>query len=32
LRDWCQETKNGATGGSPGEMSRALDTYLGLAL
>ena len=32
LRDWCQETKKGDTGGSPGEMSRALDTYLGLAL
>jgi L-cysteine:1D-myo-inositol 2-amino-2-deoxy-alpha-D-glucopyranoside ligase len=32
LRHWCQETKKGVTGGSPGEMSRALDTYLGLAL
>ena len=32
LRHWRQETKKGVTGGSPGEMSRALDTYLGLAL
>jgi L-cysteine:1D-myo-inositol 2-amino-2-deoxy-alpha-D-glucopyranoside ligase len=32
LREWCAETKRGVTGGSPGEMSRALDTYLGLAL
>lgn len=31
LTRWCDETENGVIGGSPGEMSRALDTYLGLA-
>jgi L-cysteine:1D-myo-inositol 2-amino-2-deoxy-alpha-D-glucopyranoside ligase len=32
LRSWCEETARGEVGGSAGEMSRALDTYLGLAL
>ncbi|MFM7491113.1 MAG: hypothetical protein ACKO20_01270 [Actinomycetota bacterium] len=32
LRTWCDETAKGETGGSAGEISRALDTYLGLAL
>ena len=32
LERWCKETELGGTGGSPGELSRALDTYLGLAL
>lgn len=31
LVQWCAETEGGAVGGSPGELSRALDTYLGLA-
>lgn len=31
LERWCEQTESGATGGSPGELSRALDTYLGLA-
>ena len=31
LNQWCDETELGQTGGSPGELSRALDTYLGLA-
>lgn len=31
LRNWCAETEAGKTGGAPGELSRALDTYLGLA-
>lgn len=31
LAQWCSETEGGAVGGSPGELSRALDTYLGLA-
>lgn len=29
---WCDETLSGSSGGSAGEMSRALDTYLGIAL
>jgi len=32
LRTWISETKDGATGGSAGELSRAIDTLLGLAL
>ena len=29
---WCDETLSSSSGGSAGEMSRALDTYLGIAL
>lgn len=29
---WCDETEQGLTGGTPGELARALDLYLGLAL
>jgi L-cysteine:1D-myo-inositol 2-amino-2-deoxy-alpha-D-glucopyranoside ligase len=32
LRSWCDETTKGEVGGSAGEISRVLDTYLGLAL
>lgn len=32
IRSWMSETESGTTGGSPGELSRALDTLLGLAL
>jgi L-cysteine:1D-myo-inositol 2-amino-2-deoxy-alpha-D-glucopyranoside ligase len=32
LQKWCNDTKQGATGGSAGEMSRAIDTYLGISL
>jgi L-cysteine:1D-myo-inositol 2-amino-2-deoxy-alpha-D-glucopyranoside ligase len=32
LRAWMKETKNGKTGGEAGELSRALDALLGLAL
>ncbi len=32
LKKWCAETEGGQVGGSPGEISRALDTYLGIAL
>jgi L-cysteine:1D-myo-inositol 2-amino-2-deoxy-alpha-D-glucopyranoside ligase len=31
LTRWCDETESGNTGGAPGELSRAIDTYLGLA-
>ena len=31
LESWCEKTETGGTGGSPGELSRALDSYLGLA-
>lgn len=32
LNSWCLKTEEGEVGGSPGEISRALDTYLGIAL
>lgn len=32
LEQWCNQTLQGATGGSAGDISRALDTYLGIAL
>ncbi len=32
IRSWMDETESGATGGEAGELSRALDTLLGLAL
>lgn len=32
LETWCVETEGGATGGSPGELSRAIDLLLGVAL
>lgn len=31
LTHWCELTESGGVGGSVGELSRALDTYLGLA-
>ena len=31
LQQWCDKTDAGEVGGSAGELSRALDTYLGLA-
>jgi len=32
LDEWCEASLQGATGGSAGDISRALDTYLGIAL
>jgi L-cysteine:1D-myo-inositol 2-amino-2-deoxy-alpha-D-glucopyranoside ligase len=32
ISDWISETNNGVTGGEAGELSRALDSLLGLAL
>lgn len=32
LNSWCLKTEEGEVGGSPGEISRALDTYLGITL
>jgi len=32
IRSWMSETEKGTTGGEAGELSRALDTLLGLAL
>ena len=32
LRQWCIDTENGASGGNAGELSRGIDTLLGLAL
>ena len=32
LNSWCLNTEEGEVGGSPGEISRALDTYLGITL
>jgi L-cysteine:1D-myo-inositol 2-amino-2-deoxy-alpha-D-glucopyranoside ligase len=32
LIEWCAQTELGITGGSAGEISRALDLYLGIAL
>jgi L-cysteine:1D-myo-inositol 2-amino-2-deoxy-alpha-D-glucopyranoside ligase len=31
LRNWLAETDAGKVGGSPGELSRAIDTLLGIA-
>jgi L-cysteine:1D-myo-inositol 2-amino-2-deoxy-alpha-D-glucopyranoside ligase len=31
LRHWLDETNAGKVGGSPGELSRAIDTLLGIA-
>lgn len=31
LKDWLADTNSGLTGGSPGELSRAVDTLLGIA-
>ena len=31
LNCWCSKTENGETGGHPGELSRAIDLYLGIA-
>jgi L-cysteine:1D-myo-inositol 2-amino-2-deoxy-alpha-D-glucopyranoside ligase len=31
LRNWLDETNAGKVGGSPGELSRAIDTLLGIA-
>ena len=30
IEQWCNETAYGSEGGSAGEISRALDSYLGL--
>jgi L-cysteine:1D-myo-inositol 2-amino-2-deoxy-alpha-D-glucopyranoside ligase len=32
LDAWISATENGQTGGSTGELSRALDTFLGIAI
>lgn len=32
LQAWCDQTEKGSTGGSAGELSRAIDLLLGLAL
>jgi len=32
LSNWCARTEAGQVGGRPGEISRALDTYLGITL
>ena len=32
IQDWIEETKEGHTGGSPGELSRAIDALLGIAI
>lgn len=32
LKLWCDETESGSTGGSAGELSRAIDLLLGLAI
>jgi L-cysteine:1D-myo-inositol 2-amino-2-deoxy-alpha-D-glucopyranoside ligase len=32
LETWCRDTESGATGGSAGELSRAIDLLLGVAL
>jgi L-cysteine:1D-myo-inositol 2-amino-2-deoxy-alpha-D-glucopyranoside ligase len=31
LRSWLKATNDGLVGGSPGELSRAIDTLLGIA-
>ena len=32
LDQWIDETENGKTGGSAGELSRAIDTFLGIGI
>lgn len=32
IEKWCHDTESGLTGGVAGELSRALDTYLGVAI
>ena len=32
IKSWVESSERGSTGGTPGELSRALDTLLGLAL
>ncbi len=32
LHRWIDETENGGTGGKPGELSRAIDTLMGIAI
>jgi len=32
LKNWIKQSQNGETGGNPGELSRALDSFLGLAI
>ena len=32
LKGWCEATENGEVGGSAGELSRAIDSFLGIAL
>jgi L-cysteine:1D-myo-inositol 2-amino-2-deoxy-alpha-D-glucopyranoside ligase len=32
IKEWIVNTENGSQGGEPGEISRALDSLLGLAL
>lgn len=32
IKGWIEESENGSTGGEPGELSRALDSLLGLAI
>jgi L-cysteine:1D-myo-inositol 2-amino-2-deoxy-alpha-D-glucopyranoside ligase len=32
LQEWIKDCQRGSTGGNPGELSRALDTLLGLAI
>ncbi len=31
LNSWCSKTESGESGGHPGELSRAIDLYLGIA-
>jgi L-cysteine:1D-myo-inositol 2-amino-2-deoxy-alpha-D-glucopyranoside ligase len=32
IDNWIEQTENGLTGGSTGELSRAIDTFLGIAI
>ena len=32
LEQWCSETESGSHGGEAGELARALDLYLGIAI
>lgn len=32
IYQWCDESENGAEGGSPGELARAIDLLLGIAI
>jgi L-cysteine:1D-myo-inositol 2-amino-2-deoxy-alpha-D-glucopyranoside ligase len=32
LKEWIENSEKGGTGGAPGELSRAIDTLLGLSL